>query len=58
VLITKEPDRIIGRAINVSLTGAPLMILLIAAAVILPIALALAWRRFPGQIGGACCILE
>jgi hypothetical protein len=28
------------------------MILLIAAAVILPIALALAWRRLPGQIGG------
>jgi len=53
VLITKEPDQIISRAINVSLTGAPLTISLIAAAVILPIALALAWRRLPGQIGGA-----
>jgi enterochelin esterase-like enzyme len=37
----------------VSLTGAPLAILLIAAAVALPIALALTWRRLPGRIGGA-----
>ena len=29
------------------------MILLIAAAVILPIALALSWRRLPGRVGGA-----
>jgi hypothetical protein len=57
-LIKTEPNRIISRAINMSLTGAPLMILLIAAAVILPIALALAWRRFPGQIGGAVLVLE
>jgi pimeloyl-ACP methyl ester carboxylesterase len=51
--ITTEPNWIISRAINVSLTGAPLMILLIAAAVILPIALALAWRRLPSRVGGA-----
>jgi hypothetical protein len=37
----------------VSLTGAPLTILLIVAAVALPIALALAWRRLPGRVGGA-----
>ncbi len=36
-----------------SLTGAPLTLLLIIAAVVLPIALALAWRRLPGRIGGA-----
>ena len=36
-----------------SLTGAPLTILLIVAAVALPIALALAWRRLPGRVGGA-----
>ena len=52
-MITAEPKRIISRAINVSLTGAPLMILLIAAAVILPIAVALAWRRLPGRAGAA-----
>lgn len=37
----------------VSLTGAPLTILLIAVAVAMPIALALVWRRFPGRIPGA-----
>ena len=51
--ITTEPNWIISRAINVSLTRAPLMIVLIAAAVILPIALALSWRRLPGRVGGA-----
>ena len=39
--------------LNVSLTGAPLTILLIVAAVALPIVLALAWRRLPGRVGGA-----
>lgn len=39
--------------LSVSLTGAPLTILLIVAAVALPIALALAWRRLPGRVGGA-----
>ena len=39
--------------LNVSLTGAPLTILLIVAAVALPVALALAWRRLPGRVGGA-----
>jgi hypothetical protein len=29
------------------------MILLIIAAIALPIALALAWRRLPGRVGGA-----
>jgi enterochelin esterase-like enzyme len=37
---------------NVSLTGAPLTILLLAAAVALPIAVALAWRRLPGRAAG------
>jgi hypothetical protein len=37
----------------VSLTGAPLTILLIIAAIALPIALALVWRRLPGRVGGA-----
>jgi hypothetical protein len=37
----------------VSLTGTPLTLLLVIAAVVLPIALALAWRRLPGRIGGA-----
>ena len=36
-----------------SLTGTPLTLLLIIAAVVLPIALALAWRRLPGRVGGA-----
>ena len=39
--------------LNVSLTGASLTILLIVAAVALPIVLALAWRRLPGRVGGA-----
>lgn len=38
---------------SVSLTGAPLTILLVVAAIALPIALALSWRRLPGRIGGA-----
>lgn len=37
----------------VSLTGTPLTIFLIIAAVGLPIALAVAWRRLPGRVGGA-----
>jgi hypothetical protein len=37
----------------VSLPGAPLMILLMTAAVVLPIALVLAWHRLPGRVGGA-----
>ena len=38
---------------SVSLTGAPLTILLVIVAIALPIALALTWRRLPGRVGGA-----
>ena len=48
----RERHQIVSRAIYVSLTGASLAISLIVAAIALPIALALVWRRLPGRLGG------
>ena len=50
---SRNRPRSLAVLLNVSLTGAPLTILLIVAAVALPVALALAWRRLPGRVGGA-----